>query len=160
MKNFKNHYGDLRKKRSEIGNTGLGKIYKDVLSQFKKSFDDGNYLVSFLIIQSLLEDRIYVFYRIMLIHRNQSEGNDEIPELNTILRSKDVKDVIKELKSYGWVDDVLRDKLFNTLDIRNKHIHFSFMGIENFSEDLCKGFYNQFREIDKLIKKYKRELGK
>ena len=158
MKIFKKHYGDLRRKRSDIGNIGLGEIYKNVLTQYKKSFDEGNYLVSFLIIQSLLEDRIYVFYRMMLIHKNRKDGKDEIPELEKIFRSIDVKEVIKELKKYGWIDDGLRDKLFNTLDLRNKHIHFSFMGIENFSEDLCSGFYTQFREVDKLIRKYKKEL--
>lgn len=158
MKTFNNHYGDLRRKRSDIDNVGLGNVYKKVLSEYKRSFDGGNYLVSFLLIQSLLEDRLYVFYRMMLIHKNREEGIDEIPDLEKIFRSIDIKDVIRELKKYGWIDDVFRDKIFRTVDIRNKHIHFSFMGYDNFTDDLCNGFYLQFRGVDKLIKKYKKVL--
>jgi len=158
MKVFKNHYSDLRRKRSDIDNTGLGEVYRNVLNQYKKNLNEGNYLVSFLIIQSLLEDRIYVLYRMMLIHISRMEGNNEIPVLEEIYKRNDVKDVVREIKKYNWMDDKFRDSLFNTLDIRNKHIHFSFMGFENFTEDICNGFYNQFREVDKLIRKYKKEL--
>jgi hypothetical protein len=158
MKVFKNHYSDLRRKRSDIDNTGLGEVYRNVLNQYKKNLNEGNYLVSFLIIQSLLEDRIYVLYRMMLIHISRMEGNNEIPVLEEIYKRNDVKDVVREIKKYNWMDDKFRDSLFNTLDIRNKHIHFSFMGFENFTEDICNGFYNQFREVDKLIRNYKKEL--
>ncbi len=157
MKVFKNHYGDLRRKRSEINRNGLGNVYRRVLQEFNENREKGNYLVSFLLIQSLLEDRIYVLYRMMLIHQNLKTTGD-IPELEKIFRSIDVGDSIKQLKKYGWIDDILRDKLFSTLDVRNKHIHFSFMGLDNFTEDLCNGFYKQFREVDGLIRKYKKLL--
>jgi len=158
MKVFKNNYGDLRRKRSDIDGTNLSMVYKKVLSEYKKGIREGNYLLCFLVIQSLLEDRIYVLYRMMIIHKNREMGIQEVPELEKFFRGIDVKETIKELHKYGWISDKVKDRLFLTIDVRNKHIHFSFIGFDNFTEDLCNGFYQQFREVDSIIKKYKRVL--
>ena len=67
----------------------------------------------------------------------------------------DLKKIVRELYDFGVLTDEMKKHLLTSVNIRNKHIHFSFMDIDSFDKELSESFYYLFREIDKLVQKYK-----
>ena len=66
-------YEDLRKERSIVDNEELGDVYKEVIELYNKSMDEKNYLQSFILIQNLYEDRLYVLYKYL---NESNSGNN------------------------------------------------------------------------------------
>jgi hypothetical protein len=153
MKNlvFKHRYDDLRKNRSIIENYDLGDVYKSVIERYNESLSNGDYLTSFLLIQSLFEDRCYVLYQIFIY---QTTGS--YLTLETFHKEVDLRKVIRELFDSNWLTETDYKTLQLSVNIRNKHIHFSFMGLESYDKELSETYYNLFREIDKMVQKRKR----
>ena len=75
-------YEDLRKERSIVDNEELGDVYKEVIELYNKSMDEKNYLQSFILIQNLYEDRLYVLYK--YLNESNSGNNLSLEELRTI----------------------------------------------------------------------------
>ena len=71
---FKKFYEDLGRKRDLVDNHGLGDTYKRVLEEYKHCLEVEEYIVSFLLIQNLLEDRLYVLYKIVFEFKNKQGG--------------------------------------------------------------------------------------
>ena len=153
MKNsvFKYQYDDLRKNRSIIENYDLGDVYKSVIERYNESLSNGDYLTSFLLIQSLFEDRCYVLYQIFIY---QTTGS--YLTLETFHKEVDLRRVIRKLFDSNWLTETEHKTLQLSVNIRNKHIHFSFMGLESYDKELSETYYYLFREIDKMVQKRKR----
>lgn len=139
-------YQDLGEIRDEVDNYELRDIYSNVLKRYRDSLDDEDYLTSFILIQSLLEDRIYVLYRLY------SSVNGSQLSLETLHRSYTLMRCIKDLTNDGWIPHLLSKDLITSTHLRNKFIHYSFIGLEHYDHKLSDGFYQLFRSVDKLIR--------
>jgi hypothetical protein len=147
-------YEDLRKERSLVNNTELGKVYKTVLELYKKSMEEKNYLQSFILIQNLYEDRLYVLYKYLTEKKSGNNLSLEYYHENVPLM-KLIKSLHYEHKLY---DKRVLDSMIRSVEIRNRFIHFSFMKPDVYTEELCKIFYTLFREVDKEIRNFKKGL--
>ena len=145
-------YEDLRRERSNVDNEELGDVYKEVIELYNKSMDEKNYLQSFILIQNLYEDRLYVLYKCL----NESDSRNNL-SLEYYHKNVDLKKIIRELYSkHKLFDDGVKKSLDRSIDIRNRFIHFSFMKPNVYSKELCEVFYTLFREVDKEIRNFKR----
>ncbi len=148
------HYEDLRKDRSLLENDELGEVYKKVIELYNKSMDDKNYLQSFILIQNLYEDRLYVLYKYVVESKNGY--NLSLEEYH---KNVDLKKIIRELSStYSLFDEKVRNTLFKSIEIRNRFIHFSFIKPDVYTESLCETFYILFRDVDKKIQDFKKTI--
>lgn len=148
------HYEDLRNDRSLLENDELGEVYKKVIELYNKSMYDKNYLQSFILIQNLYEDRLYVLYKYVVESKNGY--NLSLEEYH---KSVDLKKIIRELSStYSLFDEKVRNTLFKSIEIRNRFIHFSFIKPDVYTESLCETFYILFREVDKEIQDFKKTI--
>lgn len=147
-------YEDLRKERSLLENEELGVVYKNVIELYNKSMEEENYLQSFILIQNLYEDRLYVLYKYVV----ENENGDSL-SLEYYHQTVDLKKIIRELHStYSLFDDKVRNTLNKSIDIRNRFIHFSFIKPDVYSKKLCNTFYILFREVDKEIQNFKKTI--
>jgi hypothetical protein len=147
-------YEDLRKERSLLENEELGEVYKKVIELYNKSMEEENYLQSFILIQNLYEDRLYVLYKYVV----ESKSGDNL-SLEYYHQTVDLKKIIRELHSqYLLFDDKVRNTLNKSIDIRNRFIHFSFIKPDVYSKRLCNTFYVLFRETDKEIRNFKKSI--
>lgn len=147
-------YEDLRKERSLLENDELGEVYKEVIQLYNKSMEEENYLQSFILIQNLYEDRLYVLYKYVVESKNGYSLS-----LEEYHQTIDLKKIIRELYStYSLFDDKVRNTLNKSIDIRNRFIHFSFIKPNVYSKKLCNTFYILFREVDKEIRNFKKTL--
>lgn len=149
-------YEDLREQRSLVDNIELGEVYKNVLGLYKKSMEEKNYLQSFILIQNLYEDRLYVLYKYL---SEKESGNNLSLEYyhETVPLMKLVKSLHRDFNLY---DKRVMDSMIRSVEIRNRFIHFSFMKPDVYTEELCKVFYTLFREVDKEIRNFKKKLKK
>ena len=150
---FKRFYNDLRKERTLVENKELGRIYTSVIEKYNECMDSEEYINSFILIQSLMEDRLYEMYQ---LYKYETEGNWY--ELETYHKMVDLKRIVNELGNNQWIPQELKRNLITGVEIRNKHIHFSFMGLESYDKDLSESFYYLFREVDKLLQKHKQSV--
>ena len=147
-------YEDLRKERSIVDSKELGEVYSNVIELYNKSMEEKNYLQSFILIQNLFEDRLYVLYKYLT---ETNSGNNL--SLEHYHKTIDLKKIIRELYSeHRLFDDGVKKSLDRSIDIRNRFIHFSFMKPDVYTEELCKIFYTLFREVDKEIYKFKKTI--
>lgn len=147
-------YEDLRKERSVVDNQELGEVYTNVIELYNKSMEEKNYLQSFILIQNLYEDRLYVLYKYL----TESKSGDNL-SLEHYHMNVDLKKIIRELYSkHSLFDDGVKKSLDRSIDIRNRFIHFSFMKPDVYTEELCNVFYTLFREVDEEIRKFKKSL--
>lgn len=149
-------YEDLRKERSSVDNIELGVVYKNVLELYKKSMEEKNYLQSFILIQNLYEDRLYVLYKYLSEKKSGNNLSLEYYHENVPLM-KLVKSLQRDFNLY---DKRVLDSMIRSVEIRNRFIHFSFMKPDVYTEELCKIFYTLFREVDKEIRDFKKKLKK
>ena len=146
-------YEDLRKERSLVDNQELGEVYSNVIELYNKSMEEKNYLQSFILIQNLYEDRLYVLYKYL----TESKNGDRDLSLEYYHKHIDLKKIVKELYSiHNLFDDGVKKSLDRSIDIRNRFIHFSFMKPDVYTEELCNVFYTLFREVDEEIRKFKK----
>jgi len=145
-------YEDLRKERSLVDNQELGEVYSNVIELYNKSMEEKNYLQSFILIQNLYEDRLYVLYKYL----TESKNGDNL-SLETYHKTP-LRDVVKGLyQTHRLFDDGVKKSLDRSIDIRNRFIHFSFMKPNVYTEELCNFFYTLFREVDEEIRKFKKK---
>ena len=145
-------YEDLRKERSVVDNQELGEVYSNVIELYNKSLKEKNYLQSFILIQNLYEDRLYVLYKYL----TESKSGDDL-SLEHYHMNVDLKKIVRELYSiHNLFDDGVKKSLDRSIDIRNRFIHFSFMKPDVYTEELCNVFYTLFREVDEEIRKFKK----
>ena len=148
-------YEDLRKERSIVDNQELGEVYSNVIELYNKSIEEKNYLQSFILIQNLFEDRLYVLYKYLTESKN---GNDL--SLEHYHQNVDLKKIVRELHSvHHLFDEGVKRSLNKSIDIRNRFIHFSFMKPDVYTEELCKVFHTLFREVDEEIRKFKKSMS-
>ena len=144
-------YEDLRKERSIVGNQELGEVYSNVIELYNKSMEEKNYLQSFILIQNLYEDRLYVLYKYL----TESKSGDNL--LLETYHKTPLRKVVSELyQIHNLFDDGVKKSLDRSIDIRNRFIHFSFMKPDVYTEELCNVFYTLFREVDEEIRKFKK----
>jgi hypothetical protein len=147
-------YEDLRKERSVVDNNELGEVYSNVIDLYNKSIKEKNYLQSFILIQNLYEDRLYVLYKYL----TESKSGDNLT-LEYYHQTVDLKKIVRELyQKHRLFDDGVKKSLDRSIDIRNRFIHFSFMKPDVYTEELCNVFYTLFREVDEEIRKFKNSL--
>ena len=145
-------YEDLRKERSLVDNYELGEVYTNVIELYNKSMDEENYLQSFILIQNLYEDRLYVLYKYL----TESKNGDNL-SLEYYHQRVDLKKIVNELYSeHRLFDDGVKKSLLRSIDIRNRFIHFSFMKPNVYTKELCEVFYTLYREVDKEVQNFKK----
>jgi|TARA_B110000879_G_C11130775_1_gene495927 hypothetical protein len=146
-------YEDLRKERSVVDNQELGEVYSNVIELYNKSMEEKNYLQSFILIQNLYEDRLYVLYKYL----TESKSGDDL-SLEHYHMNVDLKKIVRELYSiHNLFDEGVKKSLNRSIDIRNRFIHFSFMKPDVYTEELSNVFYTLFREVDEEIRKFKKK---
>mgnify|MGYP000660465847 CR=1 FL=1 len=154
---FKKFYDDLGKKRDDVNNSELGETYKRVLEEYKHCLEVEEYIVSFLLIQNLLEDRLYVLFKLVFEFKNKQGGKNFELNLSTYHKKNSLMNVVRDLNEWGVLKPDIFRNLLTSVDIRNKQIHFSFIGIDSFDKELSESYYELFREVDKLIQTFKRK---
>lgn len=145
---------DLRRQRSIIDNKGLGDVYKNVIELYNKSLEEENYLQSFILIQNLFEDRLYVLYKYV----EESKTGYDL-SLEHYHKKIPLWKVISELnENHSIYDRNIKQQLLDLNTIRNRFIHFSFMKPDVYTKELSEVFYTIFRELDSEIRKFKKSL--
>jgi len=145
---------DLRRERSVIDNEGLGEVYKNVIELYNKSMNEENYLQSFILIQNLFEDRLYVLYKYV----EESKNGDDL-SLEYYHKSIPLWKVILQLnENHSIYDRNIKQQLLDLNTIRNRFIHFSFMKPDVYTKELSEVFYTIFRELDSEVRKFKKSL--
>tara|TARA_B110000503_G_scaffold113280_1_gene170015 strand:+ start:108 stop:584 length:477 start_codon:yes stop_codon:yes gene_type:complete len=145
---------DLRRERSIIDNEGLGEVYKNVIELYNKSMKEENYLQSFILIQNLFEDRLYVLYKYV-----EESKNGEDSSLEHYHKSIPLWKVILKLnENHSIYDRNIKQQLSDLNTIRNRFIHFSFMKPDVYTKELSEVFYTIFRELDSEIRNFKKSL--
>ncbi|NVK74067.1 MAG: hypothetical protein HWE24_11325 [Oceanospirillaceae bacterium] len=158
-KRIKLRYEDLRKERSSLDNWELGDKYTEVFNKFNDSMDEGNYLLSFLLIQNLVEDRMYVLLKYVIENLKSSHlyGSDfSLQHYHSTFPS--LKRVVEELHEERILteDEVRMYK--RSVVVRNRYIHFSFMNQDVYTKELCEEFLYLFREVDKKVQLFKKNF--
>ena len=80
---FKRFYEDLGRKRDLIEDVQLGETYTRVLDEYNHCMEVEEYIVSFLLIQNLLEDRVYVLYKYVYEFKKKQVGFEVNQSLST-----------------------------------------------------------------------------
>lgn len=148
------HYDNLGTKREEVRDSRLKELYRESIEEFNDYLKVEDYISSFILIQSLLEDRIKVLYRLVRKVRN---GEDlSLKQLNQELKTPKV--MIKELWNNHTISQTMYKDLKNSLDIRGNHIHYIFMDLDSMDKELSMSFYKLFRRVDKIVQRYRKML--
>ena len=148
------YYDHLGKIREEVGYNRLGELYKQCIDDFYECIEVGDYNTSFLLISSLLEDRIKVLYRLV---KKVRDGKDlSLKQLNQELKTPKV--LVKELWNKGTISYEMYKDIKNSLDVRGNHIHYIFMDRYSMDLELSMSFYKLFRRVDTMVKDFKKML--
>ena len=148
------HYDNLGTTREEVGYRRLRELYKECIDEFNYCMKVEDHITSFILIQSLLEDRIKVLYRLV---RKVRDGKDlSVRQLNQELKTPKV--MIKELWNNHTISQTMYKDLKNSLDIRGNHIHYIFMDLDSMDKELSMSFYKLFRRVDKIVQRYRTML--
>lgn len=153
---FKRFYEDLGRKRDLIEDVQLGETYTRVLDEYNHCMEVEEYIVSFLLIQNLLEDRVYVLYKYVYEFKKKQVGFEVNQSLSTYHKHDSFWEIITQMNEWGVIKSELFSNLLRCNDIRNKQIHYSFMDIDSFDKELSESYYQLFREVDGLVQKFKR----
>lgn len=141
--------------RERMDRDYVRKRYTQALSEYNENIQKKNYVVSFLLITALLEERINVCWLLLDWYERDS---------NMSLVSKPVqKDIIEMsmfrkvsyLKSNEWINEDDFVELKSLLRERNFLIHLSLYNMKEYTQEICDRFYKMFRVIDKASRDIK-----
>jgi hypothetical protein len=159
-KKIRLYYDDLRKKRSSLDNWEVGEKYQEVIEKYNKSLSDEDYLLSFLLIQNLLEDRLYVLLKYVLEHETKVDdgyGSDLTLE-HYHSHFPSLKRILWELSERDIIDHEEFRVLNRSVIVRNRYVHFSFMSQDVYTKELSETFYDLFREVDSIVQRFKKTV--
>ena len=129
--------------------------FSQIIKKYNSHFNDGDYEVSFLISQSLFEDRINVLWVLGSWHSENDDYLEWLKPRPDDTMKVSMKKKIDELKNWGIIDFTTFQKWKNLIHTRNNLIHFSLFNIEEYTSEISSSFFNEFRKIDKLITDFK-----
>lgn len=133
----------------------LRERYTYSIKKYNTHLKEGDYEVSFLLAQSLFEDRVNVLWILGSWFQKSEEYWDVLkPEVKEYQRKSLTSKVI-ELN--GW--DVINYRTMlewkKMIQVRNNLVHFSLFNTDEFTLEISKKFFNNFRKADKVLNNYK-----
>ena len=129
--------------------------YSQALKQYKENLEKGNYVVSFLLISALLEERINVSWLLLEWYGTDTNLNLVNKPTQSELIGMGIKKKIKMLKENDWIDKKTFEELNSLTRERNFLIHLSLYNMKEYTNEICERFYAMFRIIDKVSRDIK-----
>ncbi len=125
------------------------------IKKYNKHFKEGDYEVSFLLAQSLFEDRINVLWILCSWFQKSEEYWDVLkPDVKEYQR-KGLSTKVMELKDWDIINYGTMLRWKKMIQVRNALIHFSLFNTDEFTLENSRKFYNAFRKADRIINEYK-----
>jgi len=137
----------------------LRKRFTYIIKKYNQHFKDGDYEVSFLLAQSLFEDRINVLWILGAWHRKSDDYWDMLKPHIKEAKSKSITKKIFDLKDWEVINYSTAIRWKNLMLVRNNLIHFSLFNTEEYTKENSRKFFNQFRRADKLISEFKTQTN-
>ena len=168
--------------RNQLNGKQLYENYKVAINQFNKSLENEEYIVSFLLAVSLMEERItacYVmlkWYDNILMNEERVKGvvDDYGFSLDGIdLRKFDEKykpssgeiertgigEKLSFIQNKEYISRNKKDEVVSASLKRNNLVHLSFHNIDNYSTEVCNRFFEYYRYFDKISLQIKKDLS-
>lgn len=141
--------------RVKMDNDELRDRYTYIIKKYNKHFKDGDYEVSFLIAQSLFEDRLNVLWILGCWYNKTDDYWDVLkPEVKEY-QYKGLTTKIRELKEWGIINYPSSRRWMKMVQVRNSLIHFSLFNTDEFTKENSRKFFNSFRKVDRIINEFK-----
>lgn len=135
----------------------LRERFSYIIKKYNTHFNDGDFEVSFLLAQSLFEDRVNVLWILGAWHQKTDDYWDVLkPEVDEYKR-KSISIKIRELSEWDIINHSTAKQWKGLMNLRNNLIHFSLFNTDEYTEETCSRFFNEFRNVDKLIADFKRK---
>lgn len=145
--------------RVKMDSEELRERFSYIIKKYNTHFNDKDYEVSFLIAQSLFEDRVNVLWILGSWYQKTDDYWDVLkPEVNEY-KGKPIFIKIRELLEWDVIDDSTAKRWKGLLNLRNNLIHFSLFNTDEYTDDVSSRFFNEFRNVDKLIGQFKKDTN-
>ena len=130
-----------------------------IIKKYNSHFNEGDYEISFLIAQSLFEDRVNVLW-ILGAWFNQSEDYWDVlkPDVRET-KNKSITSKIYELKDWEVIDYPTANRWKKLMIVRNNLIHFSLFNTDEYTEKNSSQFFKEFRVVDRIIGEFKTQTN-
>ena len=132
--------------------------YSQALKQYKENLEKGNYVVSFLLISALLEERINVSWLLLDWYGTDTKLNLVNKPTQSELIGIGIKKKINLLRDNDWIDKKTFEELKSLTRERNFLIHLSLYNMKEYTREINERFYAMFREIDKVSREIKQMI--
>ena len=168
--------------RNQLNGKQLYENYKVAINQFNKSLENEEYIVSFLLAVSLMEERITACYVMLKWYDNILNKEERVKEVadelgipldNINLRKFDEKykpssgeiertgigDKLSLIQKKEYITRNKKDEVASATLKRNNLVHMSFHNIDNYSTEVCNRFFEYYRYFDKISLQIKKDLS-
>lgn len=132
--------------REELNQWEKFKGFKLAFETYKHHLENQNFIASYVIAFSVLEDRINAIYYTRELIDNRKKPSGYIP----------ISAKIRHIYERGDISENVRDKWLEEAKNRNHKIHQAMWNIEAFKSKDCDRVIGYAREADKLRSKQKR----
>jgi len=141
--------------RERLDKDFVKKRYTEAINLYNENLDNENYMVSFLIISALLEERINVCWVLLNWFENDREMRlVNKPTPDNVSRTP-IKSKMNYLLQNEWVEKNEFHEIKSLFKVRNYLIHLSLYNTKEYTREICDEFYSMFRKMDKISKEIK-----
>lgn len=157
--------------RNQLNGKQLYENYKVAINQFNKSLENEEYIVSFLLAVSLMEERITACYVMLKWYDNILMNEDKVDGVDLMKWDMEYKPSSGEIERTGIGEKLLfiqnkeyisrnkKDEVVSASLKRNNLVHLSFHNIDNYSTEVCNRFFEYYRYFDKISLQIKKDLS-
>ncbi len=135
----------------------LRERFSYIIKKYNNHFDEGDYEVSFLLAQSLFEDRLNVLWILGAWHQKTDDYWDVMKPDVRESKGKSITSKIYDLLDWQIINNSTFMKWKKLIVLRNNLIHFSLFNVNEYTEENSSKFFTEFRNADKLIGEFKTE---
>ena len=156
--------------RNQLNGEQLYENYKVAINQFNKSLENEEYIVSFLLGVSLMEERITACYVMLKWYDNILMNEEEVNDVDLIKWDTELKPSSGEIERTGigeklsliqdkkYISRNKKDEVVSATLKRNNLVHLSFHNIDNYSTEVCNRFFEYYRYFDKISNQIKKDI--
>ena len=141
--------------RERLDRDYVRKRYTEAIKEYNENLEKKNYVVSFLLITALLEERINVCWLLLDWYgRDSNMGIVSKPVQKDIIETS-MRKKVEFLRNKNWIDKDDFKELKSLLRERNFLIHLSLYNMKEYTHEICDRYYQMFRKIDKVSREIK-----
>lgn len=141
--------------RERLDKDFVKKRYTEAINLYNENLDNENYMVSFLIISALLEERINVCWVLLNWYENDTEMRMVNKPTPDNVSKTPIKTKMNYLLQNGWVERSEFYEIKSLFTDRNYLIHLSLFNTKEYTKEICDKFYSMFRKMDKISREIK-----